>query len=92
MTHVRGEARSPEMCTRQGELTVPRIDGVVRDGWAHRRATDSPIAQHDVEGLVTQLLCRAQYRSWRGSVRMQVGSITRRQVARYGRAETTLHG
>jgi hypothetical protein len=35
---------------------VPRIDGVVQDGWARRRATDSPIAHHDVEGLVTQLL------------------------------------
>jgi hypothetical protein len=26
------------------------------DGWASRRATDSPSAEHDVEGLVTQLM------------------------------------
>ena len=33
------------MCVR-----VPKIDGVIREGWAR------PSAQHDVEGLVTQLL------------------------------------
>lgn len=56
MTQTGDEVGSVEMCVREGELAVPRIDDVIRDGWARRRATDSPSAQHDVEGLVTQLL------------------------------------
>jgi hypothetical protein len=47
ITHTRDKVGSAEMCPREGELVVPRVDGVVRDGWAHRRATNSPSAQHD---------------------------------------------
>jgi hypothetical protein len=45
MMRTRDETGSVEMCVR-----VPKIDGVIREGWAR------PSAQHDVEGLVTQLL------------------------------------
>jgi hypothetical protein len=47
ITHTRDKAGSAEMCARKCELVVPRVDDVVRDVWAHRRATNSPRAQHD---------------------------------------------
>jgi hypothetical protein len=47
ITHTRDKAGSVEMCAREGELVVPRVDDMVRDSWAHRRATNSSDAQHD---------------------------------------------
>jgi hypothetical protein len=80
------------MCARGGELAVLRVDGAVRDGWARKRATDSPGAQHDVEGLVTQLLLeearlQSSVQDMTRSCTVRVGSIARRRVARHGRVE-----
>ena len=95
MTQTRDEAVSVEMCVREGELAVPRIDDMIRDGWARRRAMDCPSAQHDVEGLVTQLLLeearlQSSAQELRGSVRMQAGrglaSLAVGRRGRYGRA------
>jgi|UniRef100_A0A804LQ21 hypothetical protein len=95
MTQTGDEVGSVEMCVREGELAVPRIDDVIRDGWARRRATDSPSAQHDVEGLVTHLLLeeallQSSTQELRGSVRMRAGrglaSLAVGRRGRYGRA------
>jgi hypothetical protein len=47
ITYTRDKTGSAEMCAREGELVVTIVDDMVRDSWAHRRATNSSGAQHD---------------------------------------------
>jgi hypothetical protein len=90
MTHTHDEARSAEMCARGGKLAVLRVDGAVRDGWASRRATDSLNAQHDVEGLVTQLLLeKARLQSSVQDMARSCMGASREHRAQMGRAAWT---